>query len=391
MKKTLLVLLILMTGSLGAAAPTVNIDIQKIRTEPVPLQTAEYADVWFRVVNNGSTTAQDVEVDFRPSFPFSVDPDEKTTWEIGELPSNTPYYVHMQVKVDENAVYGENDLSFSIARSGGVSMTHDIPVQVRNDDAVLAVDEVHFPDQVAAGEQATMTLQLHNYADSQLNNIEASIDLTELPVATAGTTRNTVDSLAPGESVNTSFRLTVDQDADNGVQKLPVTLNYENEAGTAFEKDTSTGMVIGGTPQLELGLNQRDIQVAGSTGSVTLRIVNRGDGTARFVKLDMLEQDGVELLSPESIYLGNMDPDDYQTAEFEVHADASVEELLLRGNLSYRSSGETIDQVQEVPVNLYGQSEAQQYGLVGNGSSLPMIVVVALVIVGGVVYWRRRR
>lgn len=391
MKKTLLILLILMTASLGAAAPTINIDIQKLQTEPVPLQTAEYADVWFRVTNTGSMTASNVTVQFQPSFPFSVDPDEKTTWTIGELPPNMPYYIHMQTKVDENAVYGSNDLEFRVNAGDDITTTKKIPVEIRNDDAVLAVDEVHFPDQVAAGEQATMTLQLHNYADSQLNNVEASIDLTDLPVATAGTTRNTVDSLAPGETANTSFRLTVDQDAENGVQKLPVTLSYENEAGTAFEKETSTGMVIGGAPQLELGLNQRDIQVAGSTGSVTLRIVNRGDGTARFVELDMLEQEGVELLSPESIYLGNMDPDDYQTAEFQIHADASVQELMLRGNLSYRSSGENIQQVQEVPVKLYGQSEAQQYGLIGGGSSLPLIVVAALAIVGGVVYWRRRR
>lgn len=391
MKKTVLLLLILMTASLGAAAPTVNINIQKIQTEPVPLQTAEYADIWFRVINNGSATAQDVTVRFQPSFPFSTDPDEKTTWEIGELPSGTPYYVHMQVKVDENAVYGPNELQFKVSTANGVTLSHDIPVQVRTDDAVLAVDEVYFPDQVAAGEQTTMTLQLHNYADSQLNNIEASIDLTDLPVATAGTTRNTVESLAPGETVNTSFQLTVDQDADNGVQKLPITLSYENEAGTAFEKQTSTGMVIGGTPKLELGLNQRDLQVAGSTGTVTLRIVNRGDGTARFVKLDMLEQEGVELLSPDSIYLGNMDPDDYQTAEFRLHADTSVQELVLRGNLSYRTSGETVDEIQTVPLKLYSRSEAQQYGLVGDGSSLPLIAVVLVVIVGGVVYWRRRR
>jgi len=392
MKKTILVLFILMAGSLGAAAgPTTNIELQEIRTEPVPLQTAEYADIWFRVTNTGSTAAQDVNVSFEPSFPFSVDPDERTTWDIGELPANMPYYIHMQVKVDENAVYGQNDLEFRVSTGSGTAIGHAIPVEVRADDAVLAVDEIRFPAQIAAGQQERMTLQLHNYADSHLNNIEVSVDPEGLPVATAGTTRNTVDSLAPGESASTSFQMMVDQDADNGVQKLPITLSYENEAGTAFEKETTTGVVIGGDPQLELGLNQRDLQVAGSTGTVTLRIVNRGDGTARFVKLDMLQQDGVELLSPDSIYLGNMDPDDYQTAEFRLHADSSVEEVRLRGNLSYRASGETLDEVQSTPINLYGQSEAQQYGLVGNGSSLPLIGVALIVIVGGVVYWRRRR
>lgn len=389
-KLTTLMLALLFMGSIGAAAAT-NINIQKIRTEPVPLQTAEYADIWFRVVNNGSSAAEDLQVNFTPTFPFNVDPDEKTTWDIGRLSSAEQYYIHLQTKVDENAVYGTNQLRFTVDRGDGPTFSHTIPVEVRNDESVLAIDEIRFPDTVAAGQQAEMTLELHNYADSQLNNVEVELDLTDLPVATADTARNTITSLAPGASAETSFTLTVDQDADNGVQKIPISLNYENEAGTGFETTTTTGLVIGGEPRLELGINQQDIQVAGSAGTTTLRIVNRGDGTARFVNLEILEVEGAELLSRDSTYLGNMDPDDYQTAELRMYADSGTDRLLIRGNLSYKSSGETRSMVQEIPVRLYSPETAQQYGLIGSGSSLPLIAVVAVLVIAGVIYWRRRR
>ena len=75
MKRLLLGLtLVFVSGAVGAQ-PSVEMDVQKVETEPVPLQSSEYADIWFEVTNKGSSEADPVTVRFLENYPFSVDPD----------------------------------------------------------------------------------------------------------------------------------------------------------------------------------------------------------------------------------------------------------------------------------------------------------------------------
>nr|EGQ40137.1 MAG: hypothetical protein J07AB56_08650 [Candidatus Nanosalinarum sp. J07AB56] len=138
MKRLLLgLILILVSGAVGAQ-PSVEMDVQKVETEPVPLQSSEYADVWFEVTNNGSSEADPVTVRFLENYPFSADPDEQTSWTPGSLTPGEEYIYHVELKVDENAVQGENFLEFE-TQTGGVSVTHRVPVEVRSDSDLLSV------------------------------------------------------------------------------------------------------------------------------------------------------------------------------------------------------------------------------------------------------------
>jgi hypothetical protein len=117
--------------------------------------------------------------------------------------------------------------------------------------------------------------------------------------------------------------------------------------------------------------------------------VNRGRGTADFVKLDVQESEDYQVLSPGSVYLGDMDPDDYQTADVRLHVSQEAENVSLPVQISYRGvTGENVD-TQNVDVPVYTSEELKRYGLTSGGSPLPIVVVLVLVA-GGLYYWRRR-
>lgn len=389
---TLLALTLALTGIAAAQGPSTNINVSIIKTEPVPLQTSEYADIWFQVENTGSITAEDVTVGFVDTFPFETDPDERTTWTISELPTGQQRQYHMQVRVDPNAVHGENDLRFRYSTGSGVTLTRDVPVQVRTDDAALVIEDLRLPDTAAPGESVTMGMTLRNLADSHLKNIDVGLDLADVPLATSGTTRERVTSIAPGDHANISFTIGSDSSTATGLYTTPIELDYENEAGTGFSVTETTGFRIGGQPRLEVGINENAVRSPGQTGEMTVRIVNRGDGSADYVNMELLEGDGYEVLSQPEVYLGSMDPDDYQTATFEVHAGTDLSRLEIPVELSYRAVGEDMTTVErEVGSELYTGQQLQQYGLGGSGSPLPMIIVVLVIAAAGIVYWRRRR
>lgn len=396
MKRTALITAILLLTGFTTAQTSSNIDIEVKNTEPTPLQTSEYADVWLEVTNTGGTTAEDVELRFQENYPFLVVRGDRSNWSIGELVPGEEYQVHLEARVDGNAVQGSNTLNFEV-RQRDISFTEEVPVEVRSDRNVLAVEDVEFPEKAAPGSSNSMQLTLTNLADSQLKNIQVGLDLSgNLPMATSESSRKNIVSVAPDESRTVNYTLNIDESAENSVYKLPVNIDFENEAGTEFNQATTTGVNVGGRPELEAALNTDATLTDGSTEEVTFRLVNRGHGSADFVSMQLEETDNVQVIGSDEVYIGSMDSDDYQTASFRINVDAETESVTVDTldmpiALEYTDSEGEQSETQTVQTELYTQQELQQYGLASSGSTVPIVVVVLLAVGGGLYYWRRRK
>lgn len=392
MKKKILILAVILTVSNVAAQSSQKVDVELKKTEPVPLQSSEYADVWLEVTNEGDNAARNVNVSFEENFPFSVDPDEKKWWNIKELTPGEEYQLRMEVRVDENAVQGSNTLNFDTS-FGDISVVKKVPVEVRSDNNILSVHNITFPETVPPGQNGKMEIELQNMADGQLKNIEVSLDVSDdsKPFATIGSSKQNIESLPSGETEKVSFRLEIDESADNGVYKLPVEFEYENEAGTSFESSSTKGVVVGGEPKLEAGINTEKQLTPGSQETLSFRVVNRGYGSADFVQMKLERSENFELLSPKTVYLGDMDSDDFQTAEYSLYINENTSELEIPLELSYSDRNGEQTQFDSKKVRVYSQEELQQRGL-ASSDNLPIILGGAvLVIVIALFLLRRRR
>ncbi|MFB6208490.1 MAG: COG1361 S-layer family protein [Candidatus Nanohaloarchaea archaeon] len=372
----------------GLAAANPQISVQLMSTEPSPLQIGEYADVRFKVTNNGSDT-KNVTVEFLESYPFSVDSDNQKRWRIVDFEEGDSYEFRVQTRVDSGALQGEEKIEIKASEGAG-SRTFELPVQLKADDKGLVVQKVVFPEKVAPGTTKQMTLKLENTANAYFRNVDVALDFSQLPVVASGTSTQRVGSIAPGAQKEVVYKLHVDESAENGVYSLPVTLDYENEAGSTITKSLSTGIVVGGKPRLETALNDDGDLKAGSSGTVTFRFVNRGEGTAKFVKVEVLEGENYQILSGESVYLGDMNPDDYQTAEAEIYAGEGTDSIEVPVKLTYQENGLEKSDTSNVTVNILTTEELQKYG---TSSSNYLVPAVLLLVLGaaGVYYWRRKR
>lgn len=74
-------------------------------------------------------------------------------------------------------------------------------------------------------------------------------------------------------------------------------------------------------PELDLTLTDNDLREAGKTGNITLRTVNKGEGEAKFVTLEIPESQNYKLLSANNTYYGNLKPEDHQTSELKLYAE----------------------------------------------------------------------
>ncbi|QKQ98336.1 hypothetical protein GKQ38_02290 [Candidatus Nanohaloarchaea archaeon] len=367
-----------------------EISLQVMSTEPSPLKIGQYADVRFKVSNLRSEDYSNVTVTFKENYPFSVDPDNEKRWRIASLESGDSYEFRMQIRVDSNALQGEETLEFKVSTKY-TGRNYKIPVQVKADDDGLVIGDVSFPEKVAAGTSRTMNLTIKNTARAYFRNVEISLNPgTSTPAVVSGTSGKRIGSIAPGETRTVSYTLHIDESAENGVYSIPISLKYENEAGASLSKSETTGIVVGGKPQLEIGLNEDGAIDSGSTGTVTFRFINRGEGTAKFVKVEVLDGQNYSIRSGSSVYLGDMNPDDYQTAEAEVYAAAGADSLQVPVKVTYQENGEEKSFTTDVAVDALTAEEKKKYGTKSGSPVIPLIVVVVLAA-GAIYYWRKRR
>ncbi|WEL23382.1 COG1361 S-layer family protein [Candidatus Nanohalovita haloferacivicina] len=372
------------------ASPPNQIELQVMSTEPSPLQIGQYADVRFKVTNERSDDFDNVTVLFRENYPFSVDPDNKKRWRIASLESGDSYQFRMQVRVDSNALQGEETMEFRVETANG-ARTFEIPVQVKADDDGLVISDVSFPEKVAPGTSRTMNLTIENTARAYFRNVEVSVNPdASTPVVTSGTSGKRIGSIESGETEEVSYTLNIDEGAENGVYRIPLELEYENEAGASLSKSETTGIVVGGSPQIEVGLNDDGAIPSGSTGTVTFRFINRGEGTAKFVKVEVLEGENYIIRTGSSVYLGDMNSDDYQTAESEIYTSPGTDTINIPVNVTYQENGEEKTLTETVTVDALTSEERNLYGS-SSGSPILPVVIVILLLAGGLYYWRKRR
>jgi|AntDeeMinimDraft_6_1070357.scaffolds.fasta_scaffold00151_26 hypothetical protein len=390
--KILFILFLITTPTLAyAQGASTNLETDVIRAEPMPLQAGEYADIWVRITNTGSADAPNPTFEVVDSFPFQGV--ENTEWSPrGGIAAGETVNWRTQVKVNSNAVFGQNGLKIrKTSGSSETSITETLDLSVRTDDRSLIINNLEFPQRVEPGSTGYMTLTLQNLANSQFRNIDVSLDVSEIPIAPRQTSRKRITSIEGGNSRDVRFRLDVDGDAENQLYKLPIQINYQNQAGQELSVTETTGVNVGGFPNIDVGVDESDIRTSGTRGTVTFRILNKGEGQARFVGVQLEESDQYEIISEDSIYLGSMIADDYQTAEFDIYVNEDTENLQMPVKVEYRDGdGDRISNF-NVTRELYTSSELSKYGISQSSSLLVPGIIVVVLVLGGIYYWRRKK
>ncbi len=376
----------------AAQGSSVNLETELVTKEPTPLQAGEYANVWIEIQNTGSAEARDVDLEFKENYPFKIEEGERKSWSFDSLERGESRQVRAQVRVDQKAVQGENKLKLRTETRQGVGLTHEIPVEVRVDDTSLIVNGIDFPERVPPGSTHTMDIELENLANGYFRNIDVNANIEDEDLTTIGSSRERVSLIDPLSTETVSFDINVDEDADNGVYRVPLDFRYQNEVGDEIEVTQTTGLVVGGQPTLDVGIEETDIRTAGVRDTVTFNIINKGDGQASFVDFHLEESEDYDVISENNEYLGSMISDDYQTAEFEVYVEDGIETLEFPVTLEYQNEqGERTNQTVNVERRLFTSDELDRYGLSDRGSNIAVIAVVLVLLGGGVYYWRKRK
>ena len=407
MKKILAGLIVMMMvlggNALAQTSPGYS-DFKVVSTiyEPYPAEPGKYMDLYVKVENLGTRPATDSTFELLPKYPFSLDSDVDAVKNYGRIEPSQPVLLTYKVRVDKNAVPGNSSIDLRY-RTGeeGLWFTISFDIYVKPRDTILSIEKVEsVPDDIVAGGKADVEFTLKNLANTQIRDITLKLDMSDsaTPFAPVGsTTEKRIEKLEPGEEETVLFRVISEASAEPKVYKIPITLTYSDEAGTTYTKNDIVGLLISSDPEIQVYMEESDTFMGGTKGSIIVSMSNIGATQAKFVSIVLAQSKNYEILGPDRTYIGNLDSDDFDTAEFKLYVDESLNDtkIPVLVTVTYKDAynDEHVEDF-ELELPIYSREHLIKVGEISaDGGSNTLVYAVVLIVVLYLVYriFRRKK
>jgi len=380
--KTLLIFLIiasLLVVSATAEIKGPEIIVKLINQNPDPTEPGDNAELRFRFENNGSRSIGSLQVELLPRYPFSIG--ESALKDLGSLDAKQvgleAVVVKYVIAVDKNADEGEHDLRlrYRLGDSNWIT-TPPFKISVKSVEAILSVVSATSREQLSSGSEGSLDIVLKNFGKSLLKDVRIKLDLESVPFAPVGSSNEIViSSISAGQTRTATFGLTPDTDADSAHYKTTVVLNYVDDSGKTHVRNSTIGLFVYNTPEFNVALKETKVFTPGTNGEVVISISNTGPGEIRFMTAELLNTPDYKVISSPSVYVGNLEADDFETAEFDIAIEKIRPRVInLNVRLTYKDSlnREIIsDELIKHPV--YSNSDAARLGLISKPSNFLLL------------------
>ena len=243
------------------------------------------------------------------------------------------------------------------------------------------------PPQVLPGNEVAVELILENAGDDDVENIVVSLDLTQMPFAPVGSsTEKGLDELRDHRKEKILFMLKALPSAEPSIYKIPVVMTYNGTSRTAF-----ISLEVISVARLDVLLGDAEILTVNHQGKITLKFVNNGLSAVHFLKVTLPGSPLYTFISPNAVYIGDVDVGDFETEEFAIIP--KIDDPVMTIYLEYRdNTNRQIVESKLLQLPVYTEEEVNRLGL-GEPKSMILPIVAAIVALGGlfIIYKKVRK
>lgn len=236
---------------------------------------------------------------------------------------------------------------------------------------------------VQPGETTEIRITLENQGDEDIKDISVSLELLsgDLPFAPIGSAaQKIIEKIKEDKQSSVTFLLATLPDAKPKFYKIPLTIRYEDEDNNDIEEKTIMTIEVISKPELEVAIEESEILKVGDTGEIIIRFVNKGLTDIKFLSVELLDSPDYSLLSSSSFYVGNIEPDDFETVAFKLNINSKISFLPV--NVQYRDSNNIqYSQTELLDIVIYSEEEARALGLIQTSYTLAIISIITVVII----------
>ena len=370
--------------------------VDLIRISPTPAQNGESFEAEFKITNYGDIDFKNIKVKATSNYPFDVVGDEEQI--ISVLNKDESINMFFRFKVNEQLSTGVYKINFAFdAKSLAKIYTVSFDVNVVGVDEIVSLDSVSTePDKIIPGKEAKLKFSVSNKGNYQMDDITVKLDFSSAPITPLySTNERKINHINSGESIDLIFDIIADSDAVSKAYKVPVDITYYDRFGNKMNRNNTLGILIDYPPEYVLNIDETKVFQSGKSGDVIVSISNVGPSEMKYVSMQMGEGTNYEVVNSNTVYVGNLDSDEFETAKFKIFIKKTKDkEIPLNILINYKDAyNNEFNKLETLNLNLYGYSESVAYGL-SQPSSGPSVLVFIIIIV--LVYyvirvWRKEK
>jgi len=240
------------------------------------------------------------------------------------------------------------------------------------------------------GKEGTIRIELENILNDDVEDVSLSLKFANLPFIPVGSSEQSVDEIEEDDDETFVFRIRSSPSATPGNYEIPYVLEYIVSGDDSPKtRNGGIGVQVEANPILDYSVSTENA-IVGRQGTINLRIVNKGFFDARFVSVRILPE-GFTVLSDENVYIGTVDSDDFENADFDVKFTRQSPSFLAIVEYVNFDNERIIDNI-EIPLRVYTEERALELGLI-QPSPLGTYIAAAVTLILLIVLWRfwRRR
>jgi hypothetical protein len=255
------------------------------------------------------------------------------------------------------------------------------------------------PTEIQPGEKFSLDLKIENNLGEDIENAVISLVLNDKtnPVPFApyqSSSEYTIEEINDEDNEKASFDLIVFSDAISGTYTIPVQVSYKLSDGTQvpFESLGLVSIIINAKPRVDVSLEE-GVLIKGTNGKISIKIINSGLGDAKFLSISSNQISGIKIIDSDKVYIGNIDSNDFDTAEFNVFINADAPSSInLPVELTYTDSrNNQITENRIISIKTYTTKEAIELGLISKNNTFIIVVVIVGFLVLFLIYRRIKK
>lgn len=251
-------------------------------------------------------------------------------------------------------------------------------------------------EQVQPGEKFSLDLKIENNLEDDVKNVIVSLILNDkdnpIPFAPYQSSNEVrIEEIESDDDEKVSFDLIAFPNAISGTYNIPVQVRYILNSETKNESLGLVSVTINAKPKIDI--SSEGVLIGGQSGKLTIKVVNSGLGDAKFLSINLDSVSGIRITNSNRVYIGNIDSNDFDNAEFNVFVSENAPSLIsLPVELSYTDSAN--NQIKEnkiITIKTYTQKEAISLGLIKKNNTIMIIIFIVGFLILFFIYRRIRK
>ena len=368
---------------------------------PDPVSPGNYVYLNVKVSNSGEEAVDSARLTFIDNDFFKLAPGEERSKNLGVLPPNSRnlegtasgfVISKYKILVSEDTPLGLNDANFRLTSSSG-NFEYEFEVLVTDQNPRIQVNKFEI-DKAEPGKESTLTVEVENINSISLKDVFLTLDLDSLDEdvigIVSGTNQKAISLIEPGEKKEVKFNLLIGPEAVAKPYLVPFDITYEDSQDNSYDKTVFGSINVFSEPIVSIRPDSQDIYSTGR-GKITIAISNPGTSTVKGTRIEVQDSSAYEILDGSSQYVGDLNPDDFQTLQLDVYFREEIESI--DAQVVYLDSyNNEITKNIDIPVKIYNQEELSELGIKGSssGSTGFITYLIALVLIVGAYLVGRR-